>query len=279
MCGWVKLNRDVIEVDLWKEVVPFRLYLLLLTQATREDGRMVSGIPLKRGQYIRAYSKLVEDLGYREGRGEKQYSKSTIKRSVDKLVKKGLITAVETNMGTLFTLLRSEEIHAKGFVDFFCPSFRGTTTEPTENVGDTNQEPNQEREKKEEKVERENDQHNHSEETLTKPGLPQDTRTTAITERFIQLRNRGSALSAKDMNAAEKISRFEVPLEKVLNWMEEIQLYYGKKNGPGQSITSLAYYESALKSRLANAETKPKKPEKESLQDRFIRLDKQGVLG
>ncbi|MBY0099428.1 hypothetical protein [Mesobacillus maritimus] len=286
MCGWVKLNRDVIEVDLWKEVVPFRLYLLLLTQATREDGRMVSGIPLKRGQYIRAYSKLVEDLGYREGRGEKQYSKSTIKRSVDKLVKKGLITAVETNMGTLFTVLRSEEIHAKGFVDFFCPSFRGTTTEPTENVGDTNQEPNQEREKKEEKVEKEkekekeNDQHNHSEETLTKPGLPQDTRTTAITERFIQLRNRGSALlSAKDMNAAENIARFEVPLEKVLTWMEEIHLYYVKKNGPEQSISSLAYYESALKSRLANAETKPKKPEKETLQDRFKRLDKQGILG
>jgi hypothetical protein len=279
MCGWVKLNRDVIEVDLWKEVVPFRLYLLLLTQATREDGRMVSGIPLKRGQYIRAYSKLVEDLGYREGRGEKQYSKSTIKRSVDKLVKKGLITAVETNMGTLFTLLRSEEIHAKGFVDFFCPSFRGTTTEPTENVGDTNQELNQEREKKEEKVEKENDQHNHSEESLTKPELAQTSRTTVITERFIQLRNRGSSLSTKDMNAAEKIARFKVPLDKLLNWMEETHLYYVKKNGPEKSISSLAYYESALKSRLANAETKAKKPEKESLQDQVARLEKQGKLG
>lgn len=278
MCGWVKLNRDVIEVDLWKEVVPFRLYLLLLTQATREDGRMVSGIPLKRGQYIRAYSKLVEDLGYREGRGEKQYSKSTIKRSVDKLVKKGLITVEETNMGTLFTLLGSEEIQAKGFVDFFCPSFRGTETERIENVDDTNQEQNQEREKKEEKVEKENDQARHSKETVRKQEA-QTKRTTAITNRFIQLRNRGAALSAKDMNAAEKIALLEVPLEKLLNWMEDIQLNYGKKNGTEQSITSLTYYESAMMTRLANAETNAKKPQKETLQDRIARLEEQGILG
>lgn len=278
MCGWVKLNRDVIEVDLWREVVPFRLYLLLLTQATREDGRMVSGIPLKRGQYIRAYSKLVEDLGYREGRGEKQYSKSTIKRSVDKLVKKGLITAEETNMGTLFTLLGSDEIQAKGFVDFFCPSFRGTETERIENVDDTNQEQNQEREKKEEKVEKENDHAKHSEGTMTKQEL-QTTRTTAITERFIQQRNRGAALSAKDMNAAEKIAMLDVPLEELLSWMEDTHLKYRKKNGSEQSITSLSYYESAIMTRLANAETKAKKPQKETILDRVARLEKQGILG
>jgi hypothetical protein len=278
MCGWVKLNRDVIEVDLWKEVVPFRLYLLLLTQATREDGRMVSGIPLKRGQYIRAYSKLVEDLGYREGRGEKQYSKSTIKRSVDKLVKKGLITAEETNMGTLFTLLGSEEIQAKGFVDFFCPSFRGTKVEPPENVGDTNQEQNQEREEREEKVEKENDPPKNSEGTMTEQE-GQTTRTTAITERFIQLRNRGAALSAKDMNAAEKIALLDVPLEELVSWMEEIQLYYVKKNGSERSITSLTYYESAIMTRLAKAETKAKNPQNETLQDRVARLEKQGILG
>ncbi len=278
MCGWVKLNRDVIEVDLWKEVVPFRLYLLLLTQATREDGRMVSGIPLKRGQYIRAYSKLVEDLGYREGRGEKQYSKSTIKRSVDKLVKKGLLTVKETNMGTLFTLVGSEEIQAKGFVDFFCPSFRGTKTEPTEKEGDTNQELNQEGEKKEENVEKENDHAKLSEETRTKEEA-QTARTTAITERFIQLRNRGSALSAKDMIAAEKIAALEVSLEEILGLMEDIQLNYGKKNRAEQCIASLTYYETAIRTRRANAETQAKKPQKETVQDRYARLEKEGILG
>lgn len=271
MCGWVKLNRDVVEVDLWKEIVPFRLYLLLLTRATREDGRMVSGVPLKRGQYIRAYSKLVEDLGYREGRGEKQYSKSTIKRSVDKLVKKRLITVEETNVGTLFTLLNCEEIQSKGFVDFFCPSFRGTTAEPSENEDDTSVEQNQDREKKEEKLVEEKDQPKENGE------MDQSARMNAITERFLQLRNRGAALSAKDMNAIEKVARMEVPLEKLLNWMENIHSTYQQKS-PQQRINSMAYYEAAIVTRLGKSEWKRKKPQKETLLDRIARLEMQGIL-
>ncbi|WP_313798974.1 hypothetical protein [Cytobacillus sp.] len=268
------MNRDVIEVDLWKEIVPFRLYLLLLARATREDGRMVSGVPLKRGQYIRAYSKLVEDLGYREGRGEKQYSKSTIKRSVDKLVKKQLITVEETNVGTLFTLLNGEEIHSKGFVDFFCPSFRGTMTEPSKNEDDTKVEQNQEREKKEEKGMKEKDQ-------LGEPlfeGKPDQTaRMNAITERFLQLRNRGAVLSAKDINAIEKVARIEVPLEKLLNWMESIHANYQQKS-PQQRIHSMAYYEAAIVTRLGKNEWQRKKTQKESLLDRIARLEMQGIL-
>ncbi|WHY88165.1 hypothetical protein QNH39_10100 [Neobacillus novalis] len=137
MCGWVKLYRDVLDTELWKEVVPFRLYMLLLIQACREDGRMVIGIQLKSGQYIRAYSKLSEDLGYREGRGEKQYSKSTIKRAADKLVKKGLIATEELSIGTLFTVLRYEDIQTGGLRDFFCPPFRGTVPQQAENLRET----------------------------------------------------------------------------------------------------------------------------------------------
>ncbi|WP_057765324.1 hypothetical protein [Cytobacillus praedii] len=274
MCGWVKLNRDVIEVDLWNEIVPFRLYLLLLTRATREDGRMVSGVPLKRGQYIRAYSKLVEDLGYREGRGEKQYSKSTIKRSVDKLVKKRLITVEETNVETLFTLINCEEIQTKGFVDFFCPSFRGTTEEPSENEDDTKVEQNQEREKKEEKVVKEKDQ-------LGEPQIEEKrdktARTHAITERFLQLRNHGAFLSAKDMYAIEKVAMLDVPLENILNWMENIYSTYQKKS-PNQRINSMAYYEAAIVTRLEKSKGKKKKPQRETLLDRIARLEMQGIL-
>lgn len=274
MCGWVKLNRDVGEVDLWKEIVPFRLYLLLLTRATREDGRMVSGVLLKRGQYIRAFSKLVEDLGYREGRGEKRYSKSTIKRSVDKLVKKRLITVEETNMGTLFTLINCEEVQSKGFVDFFCPSFRGTTAELSENRDETNMEQNQEREKKEEKEEIENDQPNVN--TLEEK-LDQTARINAITDCFLQLRNRGAALSAKDLNAIEKVALLEVPLEKLLNWMKNIHAIYQKKS-PQQRINSMVYYEAAILSRLGKSDWKRKNAQRETLLDRIARLEMQGVL-
>lgn len=234
---------------------------------------MVSGIPLKRGQYIRAYSKLVEDLGYREGRGEKQYSKSTIKRSVDKLVKKRLINVEETSVGTLFTLLNCEEIQAKGFVGFFCPSFRGTTTEPIENEDDTNLEQNQEREKKEEKVEKENEQPHE----ILEEKMDQTARMTAITERFLQLRNRGAALSAKDMNAIEKVARLEAPLEKLLDWMESIHASYLQKS-PQQTINSMTYYEAAILTGLGKSEPKGKKAQRETLQDRIVRLEMQGLL-
>ncbi|MBP2242914.1 hypothetical protein J2Z40_003496 [Cytobacillus eiseniae] len=270
MSGWVKLNRDVTEVDLWKEIVPLRLYLLLLTKATRDDGRMVSGVRLKRGQYIRAFSKLVEDLGYREGRGEKHYAKSTIKRSVDKLVKKRLIAVEETNMGTLFTLLHCEDIQAKGFIDFFCPSFRGTMTERTENKADTNPEQNQEREKKEEKLENRKNQENGN----STQSKDQTTRMTAITEHFLKLRNRGAILSAKDMQAIEKVAKMEVSLEKLLNWMTTIHSNYQQKS-PQQTINSMAYYEAAIMTRLRKMEWKEKK---ETLHDRIARLEIQGIL-
>lgn len=277
MSGWVKVNRDVTEVDLWKEVVPFRLYLLLLTQATREDGRMVCGVPLKRGQYIRAYSKLVEDLGYREGRGEKEYSKSTIKRSIDKLVKKQLIATEETSVGTLFTLLNCEEIQSRGFVEYFCPSFRGTMKEQSKNEVDTNLEQNQEREKKEKKVKKENDPSNVNGDNTPRDMSDLTARMTAITERFLQLRNRGSALSANDMNAIEKVAGLEVSLDKLLNWMENIHANYQKK-APKQRIISMAYYEAAITTRLSVSELKTKNSQKESLQDRVARLEMQGTL-
>ncbi|MEH7336104.1 hypothetical protein V7161_26105 [Neobacillus drentensis] len=41
---------------------------------------------------------------------EELYSKSTIKRAADKLVKKGLIAAEELSSGTLFTVLDTKEI-------------------------------------------------------------------------------------------------------------------------------------------------------------------------
>jgi hypothetical protein len=59
MCGWVKLYRDVLEKELWKEVA----FVLVLIHASREDGITVNGIMLKIGQYTKANTKLAKDLG------------------------------------------------------------------------------------------------------------------------------------------------------------------------------------------------------------------------
>lgn len=270
MCGWVKLYRDVLESELWREVVPFRLFVLLLIQASREDGRSVNGIQLKKGQYIRAYSKLAEDLGYREGRGEKQYSKSTIKRAADKLVKKGLIATEETSVGTLFTLLKYEEIQAGGFADFFYPSNRGTVAERTENERETKAVQNQEREKNAEKEKK--DDHVPAQAKGQGDSPEHNTRIHTLTQKFVQLRNRGTALSAKDLNALEKVEALEVPLDQLLVWMEEIQANYG-----GQRINSMKYYEAAILTKMKNPPAE-KGRKTESLKERMARLEKQGKL-
>ncbi|KKK39193.1 hypothetical protein WQ57_05355 [Mesobacillus campisalis] len=200
MCGWVKLSRDIVDTELWREVVPFRLFVFLLIKASREE-RMVNGFMLKRGQYIRAYSKLAEDLGYREGRGEKLYSKSTIKRASDKLVKKGLVAVEETAVGTLFTVLAYDDIQDSGFVDFFYPSFRGTEKEPSSNQNGQKSEPYQEEEKKVEKAKKKKD--DDSREPEQHGGQAGDVRMAALTEKFLSLRGRGTTLSPSDMNSIE----------------------------------------------------------------------------
>lgn len=57
---------------------------------------------------------------YIEGRGKKILAKSTVKRAVDKLVKKGLLIAEETSFGTLFTIVNAEDLkYPDGVADFF----------------------------------------------------------------------------------------------------------------------------------------------------------------
>lgn len=279
MCGWVKLNHDLAEVSLWREVAAFRLYLLLLMKAARKEGRMAGGIRLKQGQYLRAYSKLAEDLGYREGgRGEKFYSKSTIKRAVDKLVKNRLISVEETSIGSLFTLLNCEEIHKNGFVEFFFPNFHKTKTDQVKNESDSNKQQNQESEKKlEEKLEKKNDQTRVHQDSLPEENTELTARMNSISECFLQLRNRGTALSAKDINAIEQVSRLDVPLEKLLEWMKYIHLTNQQKS-PHETIHSMSYYLAAILTQLSKSKPNLTNSRKETMKERIDRLERDGFL-
>lgn len=107
--GWIKFHRKILENEIWRDITTFRLFTLLLLKASHRDGVKINGIELKRGQYIRSYSKLVEDLEYKEKRGYKRVSKSTILRSIKKLVSEGIVSINETDNGTLFTILKYQE--------------------------------------------------------------------------------------------------------------------------------------------------------------------------
>lgn len=102
---WFKMYRGLFDSDLWHDVTTFRLFMLLIGRATHQDGVQIAGVDLKKGQYLRSYRKLAEDLAYKEGRGKKEYSTNTIKRCIDKLIKSERVSKVETEQGTLFTVL------------------------------------------------------------------------------------------------------------------------------------------------------------------------------
>ncbi|WLV23726.1 hypothetical protein QR721_08725 [Aciduricibacillus chroicocephali] len=103
--SWFKMSRCVFDSDLWHDVSTFRLFMLLIGKATPFDGKRVAGEVLRKGQYLRSYEKLREDLAYKMGRGKKEYSKKTIHNCLQKLIKAGRITVRETDQGTVFTVV------------------------------------------------------------------------------------------------------------------------------------------------------------------------------
>lgn len=109
MSGWIKLHRRILDNEIWQDVTAFRLFTLLLLKASHKDGVKTRGIEVNRGQYLRSYSKLAEDLEYVEGRGFKKVSKSTVERKVKKLVDEGMISVSETVNGTMFTITKYDD--------------------------------------------------------------------------------------------------------------------------------------------------------------------------
>ncbi|MGM0903092.1 MAG: DnaD domain-containing protein [Bacillota bacterium] len=105
MSGWIKLHREIFDSDIWHDVTTFRLFLYLLGQASHQDGVKVKGLEVNRGQFVRSYRKLADDLSYKEGRGLKKYSLSTIKKCINKLIESERVNVQETEVGTLFTIV------------------------------------------------------------------------------------------------------------------------------------------------------------------------------
>lgn len=132
MGGWIKFHRKILDNEIWQDVTAFRLFTLLLLKASHKDGVKTRGIEVNRGQYLRAYSKLAEDLEYMEGRGYKKVSKSTVERKVKKLVEASMVSVSETVSGTLFTITKYDDYQGS---DDKKETINGTDSET--NVGRT----------------------------------------------------------------------------------------------------------------------------------------------
>lgn len=104
MNGWIKLHRKILESDIWYDVTTFRIFVYLILNAAHSE-TVINGVKLEKGQCLRSYRMIAEDLKYKYGNGFKKYSTRTIKKSVSKLIKDGRVQVRETGWGTLFTVV------------------------------------------------------------------------------------------------------------------------------------------------------------------------------
>lgn len=85
------MSKDIFD-DLFDNVLEYRLMSLILRNVVyKEEGTMIEGIHVKRGQWIRSYRKLAEDLKYKQGRGYKRYSPPAVLKAMKRLEEKGYI--------------------------------------------------------------------------------------------------------------------------------------------------------------------------------------------
>ncbi|MGX4686324.1 DnaD domain-containing protein [Vagococcus sp. JNUCC 83] len=136
--GAFQTSREIFENPIWSDVVKFRIFFYIYGNAVfAKEGVTIAGIHLKRGQYLRSYRNLKEDLAYVEKRAIKYYSLHTIKNKIDKLVEENRLKIETTDYGTLFTVVNYEEY--QGFERYANPiteqqrNSNGTPTEQQRN--------------------------------------------------------------------------------------------------------------------------------------------------
>lgn len=106
MSGVFQIDRAIFDNGIWNNVAEFRLFFYILGKAIwKVEGVRVGNILVGKGQYLRSYRNLRQDLMYIENNAIKYYGIATIKRIVDKLVVDGRIEKRETELGTLFTVV------------------------------------------------------------------------------------------------------------------------------------------------------------------------------
>ncbi|TYR72601.1 DNA helicase [Rossellomorea vietnamensis] len=248
MTGWIKFNRSMIDSPIWGSPFTLRLLLLLSCRALQKEFMYVEEVKVLRGQYLRSYSRLAEDLQYVENGNLKIPSKNMIRLSVERLRKYGLISTEETKIGTLFTLHQNEN-------DFSVPENGRTEDEEQNDEPVMNAPLKEECKKGREKKEKESVR--AREDLSSNPEV--QMRVEKVTEKFLKLRNSGFYILPKEQCAIEKIAEKDIEVETLLCWMEEIESSYRKRN-EDSTIKSFAYYDKALLQKISISRSTPKLP-------------------
>ncbi len=146
MAGVFQVDREIFDNRIWQNPAEFRLFFYVLGNAVwSEEGVKYGDILIQRGQYLRSYRNLREDLMYTKNNAFKYYSLSHIKKIIDKLVADGRLEKEETDLGTLFTVVNYCKY--QGF-----DRFENVDQEQIKNGERTEREQNKNNNKKDKKV-------------------------------------------------------------------------------------------------------------------------------
>lgn len=125
LSGVFQLDRGIFSNPIWNNTAELRTFIYILGNAVwREEGVTKGGVFIGRGQYLRSYRNLREDLMYVENNAIKHYSLSHLKSIIDKLVEDGRLQKESTKLGTLFTVVNYSKY--QGFARFK----EGSTEQP-----------------------------------------------------------------------------------------------------------------------------------------------------
>ena len=109
MANTFQVTRDIFEKDIFRHHKKFILFLYIFGKARWDLKPTKKGnVEICRGQYLRSFRKLQEDLEYIENNAVKQIPLGTIKRYIDELISEERLTTRETELGTLFTITNYE---------------------------------------------------------------------------------------------------------------------------------------------------------------------------
>lgn len=109
MGGAFQTSRDIFTNPIWQDIPKFRIFFFIVGNSVfSQEGVRIGNIIVNRGQFLRSYRNLADDLQYVENRKVKKYSVSVISRKIDSLVKEERLKIEDTELGTLFTVVNYE---------------------------------------------------------------------------------------------------------------------------------------------------------------------------
>ena len=269
MNGAFLMSREIFDHDVFTDIKKFRIFFWIIGHAVfSEKGVVKGGVRINRGQYLRSYRNLREDLVYFEKNAEKYYSLSTIKDKVENLVEDGSLIIEETRLGTLFTVVNYEQY--QGFERYKntekeeVPNTKRTATEQQQNTNGT---PNEQQPNNKNLGIKDIKAINAT--TAANTNVHKWTGPTdyqrRLLDRFVQLRG-GFDSNVDDQKVAAEIEQEGVPLELALQVMEKKFADY-KPRHSRDKISKLAYCAGAIYDIYHQPAAMPQKTPEQQKQD------------